>query len=57
MKKFPIEITRNQGVDVMTHGNYVVTDASQYQEKLPKYAPIFVAVSFHEICTIFFHLS
>lgn len=44
------EFTRNQQIDAMTHENYMLTDASHYQEKLPKYAPIFVAVSFNESC-------
>lgn len=44
------EFTRNQQIDAMTHENYMLADASHCQEKLPKYAPIFVAVSFSESC-------
>lgn len=43
------EITRNQRIDTMTHENYAMIDASHCQEKLPKYAPIFVAVGFNYI--------
>lgn len=42
------EFTRNQQMDAMTHESYMVTDAPHPQEKLPKYAPVFVAVSLNE---------